>query len=216
MSTQITWVHGNCGHLQEIDEWGESTPSGWGLFLEGETQEADNHNEPWVHFHLPLTSQAVEGAQQWPRLRKVMLQFTTDYEPPIPNPEWIQESDNYYKYPTDDGGAFITQLHIFDGHRRIFAENDLKWHSPSWDVYVVESLSLPKEIEIRHGLGVTLRIRFKDRWIIQKLAADPVGDKNSAGKPVSNFKPQHPKFLGGSQKRCFLSSVGCEFLPASP
>lgn len=43
MSTQITWVHGNCGHFQEVeDEWGEWTPAGWGLYLEGKAQDEDN------------------------------------------------------------------------------------------------------------------------------------------------------------------------------
>ena len=99
------------------------------VYVEGNPQDANNHDEPWVHFHLPLTSEAVEGSQQWPRLRKVMLQFTTDYNAPVPNPDWIQESDNFYKYPLDDGGAFINQIHVYDGHRRIFAADDLKWHS---------------------------------------------------------------------------------------
>lgn len=217
MATQIIWVHGNSGNLQVVEEkWGESTPAGWGIFLEGEVQHAANYDEPWVHFHIPMTSLAVESAHQLPRLRQVMLQFTTDYDAPDANPDWVQESDNFYKYPTDDGGAFITQLHVYDGPRRIFAKDDLHWHSPRWDAYVVENLVLPQEIGIRYGLGLSVRVRYKNQMRIQRLAAHPVGNKQSMGMPVAGYVPEENPGTRTRTKRAFLSAIGCEFVPAAP
>jgi hypothetical protein len=217
MSTQITWVHGNSGHLQVVGKnWGFSGSGGTGFFLEGNVQDATNHDEPWVQFHLPVTSLAVESAQQLPRLRQVMLHFTTDYGPPKPDTDWVQESSGYYKYLLDEGGAFITRLHVYDGYRRILAEDALHWHSSGWEDFVVEELPLSKEVEIRYGLGVSIRVRFINQMVSQKLSAGDPPNLKHVGFPVAGYKPVENSATRTSTKRAWISAVGCELVPAAP
>ena len=115
MSNQVICVHGNSGQIQEVGpHWGAAKTFGWGLSLEGRVQRWENHAEPWTHFHIPTSSIAIEKARHLPKLRKVMLQIATDCNAGRLS-DWVQEADNYYKYETDNGGAIITEIDLWDG-----------------------------------------------------------------------------------------------------
>ncbi|NIS72723.1 MAG: hypothetical protein GTO12_28430 [Proteobacteria bacterium] len=222
MATQEIWVHGTSGHIQEVKpkvvtpQWGTSTSEGWGLYLEGKVQNDSFENEPWVRFHIPMTSVSVEEKVHLPRLQKVMLRFRTDCNKADPNPPYRKTNRGFEKWVTDNGGAIITQLHIYDGDDRIGAWDTLDWQSADLKHSSVMSVTITPEREIRWGLGVSVRVWFKNQFFIDKRltlnesAAWPPVDPKWDGKPWLN------KEVATKTKHACLISVGCRFTPAKP
>ena len=218
MASQEIWVHGTSGHIQEVKpKWGIAIPGEWGLYLEGKVQNDSFENEPLVHFHIPMTSISVEGKDvHLPRLQKVMLRFRTDCNKADSNPLYRKTNRGYEKWVTDNGGAIITQLHIFDGDDRIGAWDTLGWQSPDLNHSSVMSVTLTPEREIRWGLGVSVRVWFKNQFFIDKRLTLNESDAWPPVDPEWDKEPWLNQEVATKTKHAWLISVGCRFTPAKP
>jgi len=215
VTQEIIWVHGNSGQIQVLDEdWGEVTPYGGGLFLKGKVRDKfdpKTSRDPWVQFHIPTP----RGIEDKLRLRLVKLRFSTDCNPADPNPPY--DPSNFVKLPTDFGGAMIQQLHVYDGETLVQAWDppSLGWQSQDLNHFTDQWVVLDPAIQIFRGVGVSIRLWFKNQFFVQKLICVPGHppdefasyqvDPNWDGKPWPNDA------LATDTKRAKLSSIGCEF-----
>ncbi|MBI4302218.1 MAG: hypothetical protein HY664_06400 [Chloroflexi bacterium] len=215
MANQQIWVHGNSGQLQVIDygyDWGVGEPQGPGFLLVGNVQSPDNQNEPWLQFHIPMPSLAIEAERYLPKLRNVMVLFGTEYDSDADLGYEVDTGHQRpYKYVRDFGGAWIRQVHVYDGARRIFARDDLQWQSPHVQTPVEKTLTMPQDIEIRTGLGVSVRVRYKNQRRLEKY--EQVGGSDQL---VANFRPEDEPSNRTETKKAIIVAIGCEFVPAEP
>jgi hypothetical protein len=202
-STQRVWVHGTSGQIEVVNsDWGEARAWGWGLGLNGKakvTSLSDNlpdHGEPWVHFHIPMTSRYVgphmtirKGTHILPRVREVVVRFATDNEPPIN----VTGNDEY-----NLGGAILTSIHLYDGENKFFGEDDLSWQSPDISTFEEKELAVP-EMKIAKGLNIVVRFRFK--YQISNF---------DGGLPCTPYVPKDAKPM----KAAVIAAVGCVIVPA--
>ena len=226
MAGQEMWVHGTSGQLNVIDQgWGQETYDGTGLYLEGRVQVKTagvvSQVRPylWVHFHIPTPT----SAESFLRLRKVMLRFSTDCDPagmyPGPPRNYIQASQGFEQDRLDKGGVIIDLLHVNDGEIQI-GEWEVGWQSSSIADYVVSSQTLDPPVQVRWGVGVSLRLLFKNQFFDEKRLLDlgktpgqnpaemtlfPI-DPDWDGKPWLNTK------RATNTKHAWLTSVGGEFI----
>ena len=70
--------------------------------------------------------------------------------------------------------------------------------------------------EAARGLGISIRVRFINQMVSQKLSAGDPPNLNHVGFPVSKYTPVENKATRTKTKRAWLSAVGCELVPAAP
>jgi len=222
MANQQIWVHGNSGQLQVVGpNWGEASVFGHGFSLTGRVQDPDNENEPWLHFHIPMPSAAVENSRFVPKLRKVMLVFATDYNSDE-DTGYPEETENYYKrykYVRDFGGAWINQIHLLDGSNLFFFQDtNLRWQSTGLANSIQRTLALPHSFDIHTGLGVSVRVRFKNQMRLQKIEGTFQGRYGPATNEhvVPGFRPEEEPANRSDTKSAIFHAIGCEFIPAAP
>ncbi len=212
------WVHGTSGVVMPEDynhpcDWGDAYYRGWGLDLVGNVIDTPGNVlnewdpwttlEPWVHFHIPTP-----GGEKV-LLREVRLVFSTDSNPASSSP--IQHYP--YRYFVDAGGVMVKQLHIWDGYRNLGGENDLtNWQSPDINTRIELPLTLERPEKVYYGVGVSVRLWFKNQWCIKQetnISGNWVPTPGWNGQPFMlgnvTAPTSHTKFAS-------IASVGCVFL----
>ncbi len=226
MSNQQIWVHGNSGQLQVIDpNWTSAGPGSagsldYGFVLTGKVQDPfnpDDQGSPWLHFHIPMPSIAVEAKRYLPKLRKVMLLFSTDQL--LNTDKGYRSNGSYYKrhkYVWDVAGAWIKEIHLMDGPLSFFQQGNLNWQSKSIDDPIEQTVVMPNDVEIQFGIGVSLRFRFENQVREEKWEADfaygqygPVNEHK-----VEDFQPEEEPSNRRDAWSAIVYAVGCEFVPA--
>jgi hypothetical protein len=213
--TYSLWVHGNSGQIEVVTaDWGTAEAKGWGFVLNGKAKvtpvpqsnpltvdtRIKEHGEPWIHFHLPMRGYYLEpnsrykpkAARLHPLLRKVMVRFSTDNEPPI-NETGGNDDNNV-------GGAILSSIHVWDANNHRFEQNDLPWQTSAADDFQEKEIILP-DIEIAGGLDIVLRFRFKYQ----------LSTSDNDGNPSVPYVPS----WSNPVKHAVIAAVGCVFLPAS-
>lgn len=230
MTSQEIWVHGTSGHLQIVDEdWGWAKPEGWGLYMEGNVRNDSPKGEPWVQFHIPmpfgryvpdaaspLITVAPPGKpaappDEEPRVEIVMLRFRTDCNPANPNPPYQLQSKGWEKWVTDAGGAIVRHVHVYDGDVPLEEFNDLDWQSPNIDTSIVRSVAFSPPRKIQWGLGLSVRVWFKNQCYVEKRRTLDPNDAYAAIADDWDQKPWVNEQLATDSKKALLVSVGCRF-----
>jgi hypothetical protein len=232
MASQEVWVHGNSGQLDDSADqgWGTATYDGAGLYLEASVQEKTAFSQVkqtprylWVLFHIP-TPTSVENPI---KLRKVMLRFSTDCNPPGIYPQkslpYLQTYNGFAQYVMDPGGAIIDELHVLDAERQIgiWSSPFLKWQSSDITDYVVKSKKFNQDVQVNWGVGVAVRLLFINQFFVEKrLLEQPGSDPNTVANfpidPHWDKKPWLNSAVATNTKHAWFTSVGCEFISTKP
>jgi hypothetical protein len=74
---------------------------------------------------------------------------------------------------------------------------------------------LYQEIEIQHGLGISVRVRFKNQYVLGRIYPTDPYDKSSAPRPPEYFdQPETHHSVASKKKTAFVASVGVDIIPA--
>jgi hypothetical protein len=232
MTSQEVWVHGNSGHLDVLGDegWGREIYDGVGLRLGAKVQERtqdgrtiQTDRQLWVHFHIPTPT----GLENVVRLKKVKLRFSTDCNPagmypdPQQTPPYFKTSKGFAKYRMGAGGAIIDLLHVFDAENHIGVWSNLGWQSAGIQDYVVESETFTPEQQVRWGVGVSVRLLFRNQYFVEKQlfnqpGASPDQQAFFPTDPDWNKKPWLNRSVATDTKYAWLTGVGCEFISPKP
>ncbi len=197
---------------------------GGGLMLMGETSRKQPGgswlkappislaDEPWVLYRIPVTRDNIEAV---PKLQRVWIRFGTDYDPPGEIDKTLYPPTGgapHYreKWVTDNGGAIIMDLVVWDADQIVREFHDLNLQSPGTSVGRTEPKDITPEQPIHYGLGISVRVWFKNQFFVNKLCK-PEGE--GPWQPVADWdgKPWINKDKAEQVKAGFLMSVGAQF-----
>lgn len=235
MAFQEVWVHG-CGGVVDFSRlplgWGSATYRDAGLVLQAQVEEIipaysipsqgagpasgtttwgpafpqvgqQTTRDVFVYYHVP-TPTSLEAVA---RIRKVMVRFSTDYDPPGPDPEF-QSAYGLAQYVKGWGGAVIGHVQVMDAERHI-GTWIVNWSTQGILNFLTQSRSI-HETPVNNGVGVILRLTFKNQEYEQKLLS-PDSSHPLPRDPDWDGKPWLNEAAATQFRRAFITSVGCEF-----
>ncbi|WP_420643706.1 hypothetical protein [Candidatus Leptofilum sp.] len=135
------WVHGTSVHVEYEDRIENFKLKGWGAHFWGE-----GWSDNWFHFSIPNIRFPLDNDDSTQRPKKVLL----------------KNIYVFYEKPLDF--TMITAVHIYDGRKKVKSLDGLPLlesggnHSQSIDEY--NSWEIDPAIEIKHGLGISVGVKF--------------------------------------------------------